>query len=113
MFPAVGLPARGESTDYGVFLPNRWPVIRETGFSEGAPGAPIDWDRFFREELIHQDLVEYFERLFRRVQRVTGSLFEVLLETYRILATTEPDAGALETLKAQSKTHAFQAFERD
>lgn len=113
MFPAIGLPGKGDSTEYGVFLPNRWPVIRETGFSEGAPGPAIDWAKFFEEELVHQDLVEFSERLFRRVQGMTGSLFEILLEAYRILATTEHDTHALETLKAQSSTHAFRAFREE
>lgn len=110
MFPTIGLPAKGSEASYA-FLPNHWPVLIEQHFSTGKPGKPIDFAKFVEAEYVHQDLVEYAERLITRVRNAISNLFTVLLESYRLFSDFDPDAKAIETLKEQHRSWRFRRFD--
>jgi hypothetical protein len=110
MFPTVGLPAKS-SDDFHAFLPNHWPAPMEQHITTLAkPGTRVNLATFFEAEYIHQDLVEYAERLVKRARDVIGSLFIVLLESYKLFSEMETDLRAIEALNRQGQRWRFRGF---
>ena len=110
MLPAIGLPHKTADSLH-TFLPNHWPAVMESQISTGRPGPAVDLPTLLTAELIHQDLVEYSERLTARVRELVGDGFGVLLESYKLFRDLDPASGVIDGLNRQRIDCRFRYFE--
>jgi hypothetical protein len=113
MFSAVGL--HDEESETYTFFPNYWPRLIEPKAKR--PGEPKDPNEptlkdSILQDFVHQDVVEYTRGLLERVNRLLGSGFDVLCETYGILESCEPHPDVIAAFKKHEKKYAFRRFEK-
>ena len=92
------------------FLPNRWPFVHESHLTSDDEETPESMPDFLITSLIHQDLVEYSERLYRRMWDIVERASEVFREAYVNLSDLPLRQKALDDLDRNRQEYAFRAF---
>lgn len=113
MFPILRL--HDDKGNFYSFLPNRFPIFHESQLtfskkkkSEDEQGSTRNYAEDYH---IHQDIVEYSEKLLERVFFVINRCFNVLCTTYIDFRSFDLNDCALRSLKDKETKYEFKHFE--
>lgn len=107
-----GFPHKSDGEFY-TFLPNHWPLIVEEHIKRHSSPSPVEprvIREFSEQSVVHQDLIEYVEKLIDAVKRVIDRGFDVLTETYKTLLDCEPLEDSANSLRREAKRREFRYF---
>lgn len=112
MFPILRL--HDDKGQFYSFLPNRFPVFHESqiSFSDKSQTEPSSVQNYAEENYIHQDVVEYSERLLKKVYIVIDRYFKVLCSTYIEFKSFDLNKSALKSLKDKKTKYDFRYFDK-
>ena len=115
MFPILRL--HDDKGEFYSFLPNRFPIFHESGISfpnesKTEPSGVQDNADYAKENYIHQDVVEYSERLLEKVYIVIDRCFKVLCSTYIDFKSFDLNESALKSLKNKKSIYNFRYFDK-
>lgn len=115
MFPILRL--HDDNGEFYSFLPNRFPIFHESGISfqnnsQYGPSEVQDTADYAKENYIHQDVVEYSERLFEKVYNVIDQCFKVLCSAYTEFKSFDLNENAWKSLKDKKSKYNFKYFDK-
>jgi hypothetical protein len=115
MFPILRL--HDDKGQFYSFLPNQFPIFHESHISfanksQSETSNIQDHAEFFKENYIHQDVVEYSERLLEKVYIVIDRCFKVLCSTYIEFKSFDFNKSALKSLKDKKSKYNFKYFDK-
>ena len=115
MFPILRL--HDDKGQFYSFLPNQFPIFHESHISfsdksQSEPSSVQDHSNFFKEKYIHQDIVEYSEKLLKKVYIVIDRCFKVLCATYIEFKSFDFNKSALKSLKDKKSKYNFKYFDK-
>jgi hypothetical protein len=115
MFPILRL--HDDKGQFYSFLPNRFPIFHESQISfpdksQTKKSSVQDNAEYFKKNYIHQDIVEYSERLLKKVNIVTDRCFKVLCSTYIEFKSFDLNKSALKSLKSKKTKYNFIYFDK-
>ena len=109
MFPISVL--HDDKGQFYSFLPNRWPIFHESSISLPHESRKSDDPgKYAKENLIHQDVVEYSERLLDKVYILIDRCFTVLCTTYKEFRDFDLNESALKSLQDKITQYSFKHF---
>jgi len=112
VFRQVGL--HDETPKFYTFIPRQWPYIWErhmTRHGQSVPRDPAFLPKFFRETLIHQDVITYAQGLRRKVYEVADVGIGALSNTWEVVRDFEQNQAALAELQGSSESYRFEYFQ--
>ncbi len=115
MFPIARF--HDDKGEFYSFLPNQFPIFHESviSFSNEAKNEPMevqDNAEYAKENYIHQDVVEYSEKLLEKVYIVIDRCFKVLCSTYIDFKSFDLNESALKSLKDKKSKYNFRYFDK-
>lgn len=115
MFPILRL--HDDKGEFYSFLPNQFPIFHESGISfpnkaKNEPTGIQDNAEYAKENYIHQDVVEYSEKLLEKVYFVIDRCFKVLCATYIDFKSFDLNESALKSLKGKKSKYNFKYFDK-
>lgn len=111
VFRQIGL--HDETFAFYAFIPRQWPYIWERHITQHDKSVPTDPNflpRFFRETLVHQDIVTYAQGLRAKVRNVVDAGMGILGKTYRLFENFAANQAALAELQGNSESYNFEYF---
>ncbi len=113
MFPILRL--HDDKGEFYSFLPNQFPLFHETGITfknetQNESCEPQNTADYAIKNYIHQDIVEYSEKLLEKVYYLLDRCFKVLCSTYIEFKAFDLNASALKSLKNKRTQYDFKHF---
>ena len=111
LFRQVGLHRAGDGKIFA-FVPRQWPYLWESLIKPAGQREknPVAFSQFFRDALIHQDIVTYSRGLLVKVQMVVAAASIVLNESYERFKDLPENQIALLQLTNNFEKYDFESF---
>lgn len=111
LFRQIGLH-RAEDRKMFAFIPRQWPYLWERLIKPSGQREknPMPFSLFFRDVLMHQDIVTYSRGVLIKVQMVVAEASLVLNESYEQFKDLPENQAALLQLTRNSEKYSFESF---